>query len=505
MLQSSTKRIVRNSLMLYLRMMLSMVVGFYTSRVVLQTLGVVDYGIYGLVGGIVSMMGFLNASLSSATSQCITFQVGTGDKIKLNQIFNTAFQAHLFIALILLVIADTVGLWFLNNHLVIPVNRFLAANIVFQFSVFSSLVSILQVPYTALILAHEQMEVFAGFEMLNVSLKLVIVWIIRVIPYDPIIPYAFLSFLLTLIILGLFRFYCRQHFSAARLSLQWHPELFNNLIRFFGWNTYADASTSFRQQGINILINRFFGVLVNASCSVASMVQGAVWLCGHNVLTAFRPQIVKQYAAGNIFRMEFMLSLALKYSILLSLLFTVPAVFCMPFLLSFWLGRVPQLAVPFCQILLLDNLFGLANHVITIGIYSQGKIKAFSLINGTIKLLCLPIIFLLLKVFLKPEIPYLFCLIVLFVVLFVNLFLLKRAIPEIHLFRIIGSIVQPLALGCLATIVVLPFFFFLDQDCIMFVSVTLTYGGLLAIGSYLWLVDAQSRSWLKTRITWFLK
>lgn len=503
--QSSTKRIARNSLMLYLRMMLSMVVGFYTSRVVLQTLGVEDYGMYGLVGGIVSMFGFLNTSLSSATSQFITQEVGTGDSTKLNQIFNTSFQTHCLLAFLIVLFAESLGLWFLNNCLVIPDDRMIAANIVFQLSIVSAVISILQVPYCSMVIAHEQMDIFAWLEILNVTLKLVIVWLIQALPLDPVVSYGLLSLLVTFTIAIVYRLYCSRTFPVSSLSVQWHPLQFRKLITFSGWNLYADASVTFRQQGINFLINRFFGVVLNASCSVASMLQGAVWLFGHNVLAAFRPQIIKQYSAGNIAEMQLMLGLALQYTLFFAILVTVPAVISMPFLLRIWLVEVPQYSILFCQILLIDNLIGLVNHIITIGIYAQGKIQSFSMINGSLKLLCLPAIYLILLYCPHPVIPYLICLGLLPFVFGINLILLKHHIPHIQLSTLLGYIARPSVIAILAAIIIFPLYRLYGQGWLQFISTTIVYCTLLFVGCYIWMLDAPTRLWVKRRFVCLLK
>lgn len=491
--------------MLYLRMLLSMVVGFYTSRVVLQTLGVIDYGIYGLVGGIISMLGFLNSSLSSASSQFITFELGTGDNITLQKFFNAAFHAHCLIAFLILLFAESVGFWVLNNYLVIPEDRIVAANIVYQLSLFSALISILQVPYSAVIIAHEQMDLFAWLEILNVTMKLAIVWLIRILPFEPILSYGVLLLLVSFTIFGIYTLYCNHRFPETTLSWGWHPDQFRTLMSFSGWNLYADATVTIRQQGINFLINRFFGVLLNASCAIASMVQGAVWLCGNNILTAFRPQIVKQFAVRNIPEMQRMMGLALQYTLIFAVAFTVPTILCMPFLLHIWLVEVPVYSIFFCRILLLDNLIGLVNHIVTIGIYAQGQIRLFSLINGTIKLFCLPAIYLLLFFHPTPEVPYLLCLAVLPFIIVINLYLLRVSVASINLRTILGYIIRPTIIALFSAIVVLPMLKLLDQGFIQFASITLVYFILLAIGCYVWLFDASSRSWAKRQLVCLLK
>lgn len=502
---AESTRIARNTLMLYIRMVLSMFVGFYTSRVVLQTLGVVDYGIYNIVGGILSMMSFLNASMSSATSRFITYDLGQGDTVRLRETFNAAFQAHLLIALFILLFAETIGLWILNHHLVIPFERQTAAHWVYQFSVISVVIGITQAPYTATVMAHEQMDVYAWLELLNVTLKLVIVWLLQLLSTDHLITYGLLTLGVTLLSITLYRLYCIRHFAESRLAWQFRPVALRRMLCFTSWNLYADASVSLRQQGINILINRFFGVVLNASCAIASMIQGAFWLCGHNVLAAFRPQIIKQYARRNYEEMEQMVCRALCWTLLMSLTISVPALFCLPHLMQWWLGQVPPYAVLLCQILLVDNLFGLLNHICTICIYAEGNIRSFSLWNGTLKLVCLPIIYLLLLHCAHPAIPYLFSLGMLFIIFAMNFLLLKKQIPQIHLSKLIKSTSRPALVAFFSLVPFLLLHHLLSQGWAHTLIFTLGYLLLLSIGTFYYILDQDSRHLVKQKLVCILK
>ena len=443
---SSTRLIARNSLMLYLRMLLSVVVGLYTSRVVLQTLGVEDYGIYGLVGGIVSLFGFLNASMAGATSRFITFDLGTGDLEQLKQTFNAAFQSHLIIALLVFLLAETIGLWFVNHQLDIPQDSYFAANCIYQLSIFSALVGITQAPYTALIMAHEQMDVYAWLEFLNVVLKLVIVWLLQLISNERLIFYGLLVFAVSILIRSISRFYCHRHFLESHLSLSWQPEKIRQLLSFSGWNLYYDAGETIRLQGVNILINRFFGVVLNASFSLASMIQGTCWLFGHNVVAAFRPQIIKQYAAGNYSRMERLMNQALKFTLAIISLVFIPLIVEMPTLIHLWLGYIPPYLVVFCRIYLLDTIIGLINLIFQIGIYAHGNIKAISVVSGSLKLLCLPIIFLLFHFSFSPAWAYWCNLICLLIIVLSDIIVLKKHVSQLNVSSLVSTCVLSLSI-----------------------------------------------------------
>jgi O-antigen/teichoic acid export membrane protein len=477
-------------------------VGLYVSRVVLRILGVEDYGILGLVGGIVSMFGFLNVSMEGATSRFITYDLGLNNNESLKHTFNAAFQSHLIIAFIVVIFAETLGLWFVNTQLDIPHERFFAANCIYQLSILSAVIAITQVPYSAVILAHEQMDVYAWFEILNAFLKLFIVWLLQLAPYDKLIFYGILSFAVTVLIRTFYRIYCYRNYPESHLCLAWNPKILRKMFSFTGWNLYADASVTIRQQGVNILINRFFGVALNAACSIAAIVQGTVWTCGYYVLAAFRPQITKQYAKKNIVLMQQMMSNSLRFTLLFFLLVSVPAILCMPTLMRLWLGNVPEYAIIIAQILLIDNLFGLINHTFYIGLQSQGDIRKFSILNGTLKLLCLPCIFLLLRVAAHPAIPFAFNVVVLIAITYLNLRLLKGKIPQLDLKVLLWPMSLVFFLGVVCLFIVLPLHFYLKEGLLHFSSVSFTYIVLLTLGSYYLLFDKKERLILSQMLPW---
>ena len=495
--EPSTRRIARNTLMLYLRTLLSVVVGLYTSRVVLHTLGVEDYGIYGLVGGIVSMLGFLNASMAGATSRFITYDLGLGDFENLKQTFNAAFQSHLVIALIIFLFAETIGLWFVNNQLDIPQERYFAANCIYQFSIFSAIISITQAPYTAVILAHEKMDVYAWLEMMNAILKLIIIWLLQWTSSDRLFFYGLFVFVVTVLIRFIYRIYSHRHYPESHLSFVLHPKKLRKMLSFTGWNLYYDASETIRIQGVNILINRFFGLVLNASCGLASMIQGTCWLLGHNVVAAFRPQIIKQYAACNYFRMQQLIKQALKFTLIIISFFFIPIIVEMPFLIQFWLGFLPPFLVVFCRIFLLDTVFGLINHILKIGISAQGNIKMISFVSGTLKFLCLPIIGILFYFSFSPAWAYWCNLICLLVIVATDFYVLKKSIPQLNVNSLISTCIVAFFTLFVCSLVYISFRCNMPSELPYKFLAALLFISISAIFSYICLLDNFERKSLR--------
>lgn len=391
-MEYSNKRIATNAIMLYVRMFLSTIVGLYTSRVVLQVLGVEDYGIYGIVGSVVGMMGFINASMSGATSRFISYELGTGNKKTLNETFSSALIIHIFIALLIIIICETLGLWFLCNKLVIPLERLNAAHWVFHLSILSAAISITQPPYSACIMAHERMDIYAYYELLHVILKLLIVFVIQYFDYDKLIFYAILVVSVTIIMQSLYRIYCVRHFEESHFRWVWNKPLLKSLLSFSGWDLFGNLSVTTKQQGINFLINIFFGVIYNAASGVASTVQGIILSLCHNLLSAFRPQIIKQYAANNSRLSINLIYNSAKFSTLLFVLISIPLFFEMNFIMHLWLGSPPEYASIFCRIMLVSSCLNIFSSSINIGIIATGKMKLMSFLTGLFYFSVIPIL-----------------------------------------------------------------------------------------------------------------
>lgn len=430
----NTRRIAKNTLMLYVRMLFGMLVSLYTSRVVLQALGVEDYGIYNVVGGVVTMLSFLNASMSGATSRFLTYSMGKGNIRELEEVFSSALIIHIGIAFLVFLVAETLGLWFLENKLVIPLERMNAARIVYQFSVLSSMLGITQVPYNACIIAHEKMNIYAYVEMLNVILKLLIVYVLLIFGGDKLIVYALLMFLISFIIIAIYRYYCLRNYKESHFRFIWKNSIIKPMLNFSGWDLYGNASVMLRQQGVNIILNMFVGPIVNAANGIASSVNSVMMSFVGNIITSFRPQIIKSYAAGCYDRMFSLMTWAVKICLTLFLIIVIPLIFEMRFVLTLWLHEVPEYTVSFCRLLLITSCFTVVTFILNIGIHASGKMFLISFISGTLIWIAVPVIYVLLKLGFHPNYAYITNAVVSILVMFTNLFILKHNIKQFPIF-----------------------------------------------------------------------
>ena len=430
---SNNKRIAKNTIMLYIRMFISMLVGLYTSRVVLATLGVEDYGIYGVVGGVVGMMGFLNASMSGATSRFLTFELGKGDKERLAKTFSSALIVHIGIAIVVLILAETVGLWFLSNKLNIPAERMQAAHWVYQLSILATMLSITQVPYNATIIAHEKMDVYAYMEILNVTLKLLIVYLLCIGNFDKLILYASLMLAVSILIMMVYRIYAIRQFPEAHFHWIWDKTYLRPLLSFSGWDLYGNACVIARQQGTNFLINIFYGVVYNAASGIATTVQGTISGLAFNIILAFRPQIIKQYAKGNVEDMSKLVGNAVCFTTILFGCMSIPLILETHYIMKAWLGVIPEKSEIFCQILLIASFLGLLNNIWNTCIHATGKIKEISIFSGTFFLISLPIIYVVFQFKAPVESAYLVFILSIVFVNVSNLLIIKKKIPKLKL------------------------------------------------------------------------
>ena len=433
----TNKRIAKNTAMLYVRMAFSMIVSLYTSRVVLSTLGIEDFGIYGVVGGIVTLFDFLNASMSGCTSRFLTFELGQGNARRLRDTFSTAMFVHIAIALLVLLIAEPIGMWFMHHKMQVAENRMFAAQIVFHLSVVSMMINVTQVPYNASIISHERMDVYAYVEIVNVLLKLGVVYLLQLGNYDKLILYAVLIFIVTFSVAMFYRIYCMTHFEECHIRKVWCPDIFKKMLAFSGWDLYGNLSVTMRTQGVNMLLNVFFGPLMNAAASIAAQVQGAVMAFAQNVTTAVRPQIIKRYAADERESMVALIRDAVKLNFLVILLLSVPLITELHFILQMWLGQVPNYAVSFCTLTLLFNFFANLSSIIVIGVHATGKIFRPSFINGTLYLLVIPISYLSFRLGGEPWTSYLFNVIAVLLGMLSNAYTLHLYVKEFPLLKFV--------------------------------------------------------------------
>ncbi len=390
---SANRRIAKNTLALYVRMLLSMAVSLYTSRVVLNTLGVEDYGTYGLVGSVVVLFGFLNGAMSLSTSRFLTYELGTGNTERLRRVFNCALWIHLGIVVLVVVLAETVGLWFLLSVLKIPAGRLGAAQWVYQLSVLASVVTITQVPYNASVMAHERMDFYAYVEIFGSFLKLGIVYLLVLAPYDKLIFYATLVFGVQLLLATIYRVYCIRHFPECHFRGLWDKELGRSMLSFSGWSLYSNLSRLSQQQGTNFLLNFFGGVAVNAAAGLATTTLNTMEQFSSNILQAARPAIIKSYARRDLIETERLLRQTSTLANLLFLMVAFPFIAEMPYVLRLWLVHVPPYMTGFSVLLIVGAFISLNSNVIYIAIQASGRVRYYCTFYGTVSLLVLPVLY----------------------------------------------------------------------------------------------------------------
>lgn len=400
---NNNKRIAKNTGILYIRMIFQLLISLYTSRVVLNVLGFSDYGIYNVVGGVVGMFGFLNGSMGTATNRFLTFELGRGyDKNQMQKVFTTSLLIHLFICLFVLILAETVGLWYLNNKLVIPEGREFATNVVYQCSIIASLVAIISVPYNAAIVSREKMGAFAYITTFEVLLYLLVALSLNFIKADGLIIYAILIVLVKLLIQVIYLVYCKKNIDEVNGEILFDKSLFKQMSSFALWIMNGSFAVVCYTQGLNLLLNLFFGPVVNAARGIAVQVQSKIMGFCSNFQMAIKPQITKQYAAGDYKYMHVLVYNASVYSVLLMFFFSFPLMLESSFILEIWLVNVPEYTQEFVILTLCIGIIESLRDPINTCIHATGKIKKFQSIEGTASLLVLPLAYISLHLGYKP-------------------------------------------------------------------------------------------------------
>ena len=396
-MQSGNKTIAKNTVFLYIRMMFTMVVALFTSRVILQKLGVDDYGIYQAVGGIVGFLSFISGVISGGSSRFLTFALGEGNAEKLKRTFSTTLNVHIIIALLVVIVSETGGLWFLYNKMVIAPERMTAAVYTYHLSIVTALFSLTQVPYNAVIIAHERMSVYAYTSIVEVSAKLLICYLIGIGDFDRLITYATLLCILQIGMICFYRFYCTRNFSEARFSFTFDKKIFREIAGFSGWSIFANTAIALNSEGILILLNMFFTPAVVTARAISLQVNMAANQFVGNFRQAVNPQIVKKYAAGDYDGSKHLLLASTKYSYYLMFIIALPVCILAYPLLKLWLGIVPEYTVPFLQIVIVQSLFQVFDTSFYTAVYAQGNLKMNALTSPTIGFLIFPITYVFFK------------------------------------------------------------------------------------------------------------
>ena len=404
---ANTRRIAKNTLMLYMRTLFTMFVSFYTSRVVLRALGVIDCGVYNVVGSTVAMFSMLSGSLSSAISRFITFELGRGNMAKLKRVFSTAVSVQLILAAIVVVFAETVGLWFLNHTMEIPAERLYAAHWVYQFSIVTFVIGLVSVPYNATIIAHEKMSAFAYIGIFEALAKLGVAFIISVASADRLIIYGLLLMAIAVTVRLVYGIYCKRRFEECTYTFVYDKTLLKEMTSFAGWNFIGASSAILRDQGGNIIINVLGGgPAVNAARGFAIQISSAIQSFVQNFMTALNPQITKSYASGEHDYMMTLIFRGARFSFYILLLLALPVIINAEYILTLWLVDVPAHTVPFVQLVLIFALSeSLANPLVT-AMLATGKIRNYQLVVGGLQMLNLPVSYILLRNGGAPEMVF---------------------------------------------------------------------------------------------------
>ena len=424
----NNKRIAKNTILLYFRMIFMMAVQLYTSRVVLNTLGVEDYGIYNVVGGVVAMFSFLNNAMTASTQRYITFELGKGNANRLKQIFSTSVNIHVLISILVVILGETIGLWFLNHKLVIPEGRITAAFIVYQASILTTVFAIMSYPFNADIVAHEKMSAFAYISILEASLKLAVVFLLVLGNFDKLILYAYLIVAVQLCICLCYILYCRCNFTESRYHFCLDKPLFKEMLNFAGWNLWGNLAAILMTQGVNLLLNMFFGPAVNAARAVSVQVQSAINQFSSNFQMALNPQITKTYASGKLGEMHKLIYRSSKFTFFLLFTLCLPVFFEAPFILKIWLKIVPDYTVIFLRFMILILLIDSTANPLMVSASATGKVKVYQSVIGGMLLLILPFSYIALKLGGQPWIVFAVHLSICIIAFITRLFIIRPLI-----------------------------------------------------------------------------
>ena len=403
----SNNRIARNTLFLYTRMVFTLIVGLYTSRVILNVLGVSDFGVYNVIAGFVSLFSFLNTTLASSLQRYYNYVGGQLGDQGYTKVFSVGLRVHIILSFLVLLLIEIVGIWYVNNKMIFPEGRQFAANVVFQLSAISLIFVILQVPYSGAVLAKERMDFYAVVSIVEVLVRLILVILLPYIPFDKLVAYALLQLLITFLSLLLYIIYTKKNFKFLHLTKEVDKSLLNSVLSFSGWNLMGSFAFVAKGNGINILLNLFFGPIINAARGIATQISAAVMGFSSNISISFRPQLVGAYAIGDIHRTYNLFLTQSKICYCLILMIITPVIIEMNYLLTLWLGNsVPEYTSIFASLVLIDSMINTLNAPVTQVVYATGNIKLYQILSASVNLLLIPVCWIFLKIWGSPTIAF---------------------------------------------------------------------------------------------------
>ena len=422
----SNARILKNSAFLYLRLLRTLGLGLFTTRIVINALGIDDYGIYGVVAGLITMFGFMNAAMSSSTQRYLSFDLGLNATKKLQQTFTTAVNIHLLIGVVSFLLAEVVGVWAINDLLDIPADRLIAANTVFQFSIITFFFGIIQVPYHAAIIAYERMNAYAYISIVDAVLKLIAAYLLMIAPYDRLIFYSQLLAIISVLSFVVYFFYVQVQFKMIEYIKYFDKKYYAEILSFSGWNLFGNIAAVARIQGVNILINIFFGVALNAAYAVAMLIQTVLLQFAASTQQAINPQIIKSYAQGEVERTERLMHLSSKFSFYVMLILIAPFYLNLDYVLKLWLEVVPDCTEIFISYLFVFLLIEVLSNSLMIALQATGNIKAYQIVVGFIVFLNFPITYFTYKIYKEPEAAFVVLIFVSVIAMYVRLLFVKK-------------------------------------------------------------------------------
>lgn len=468
--RSNTKRIVKNTIILYVRMIVIMLITLYSSRIILKALGIGDYGLYNVVGGVVLMLGFLKSSLTSATQRFLSFEMGRHETDRLQKVFSLCLTTHILISIIIVLLAETIGLWFLNTHIQIPDGRETAANWVFHYSVFSMAISLITVPYHACTISHERMSFFAWVSILDAVLKLAFAFAIMYAPYDRLSFYAFLMMLTHFINLFLYWLYCKKSFFETNYRFVWDKKMFKDIFSFSGWTMWGQLAVVGSVQGKGILVNIFHSVVANAAMGVAHQVNVALVSLTSNFQTAFQPQITKSYAAKDYEYMNTLINSASKISFFLLFIVSLPFMLNIDWVLSIWLTEVPAYSGTFCNLYIIASILNALSTPLWIAIFATGKIKNYQIVVSATYFMELLVIYILFLLGFPPTTAMVVKVVLNVAMIIVRLIFTQNKVEFFSALNYTRNVLVPLLLSSLVTILPLIFFLVFREQKIELIS-----------------------------------
>lgn len=496
------RRIAHNTIFLYLRMFVTMGVSVYTSRVILNVLGAADYGIYNVVGGVVMILAFLNATLGVTTQRFLNYEMGVGDQARMKQTFAAAWKIHSLLALLIIIVGETVGLWFVNNYLVITPERMVAANWVYQFSLVAAVFTVLTVPFNGAVFAHERMDIFAIIQLTTAFLKLgIVLMLLFVKDMDSLILFAALMALLQGIQFAWPAIFDIRNFKECGFSFRTSRSITTDLLRYSGADLTGNTLYVCGTQGVLIIINRVGGTLLNAAAGVATTICGALNQFGQTIIMSFRPQIISEYAAGNVARVLTLLINCSKFSVLLFSLFAVPVFLEMDYVLLIWLKNVPAHATAFCRLTLISSTIYFSIQSLAAGIHATGRILKFSVFTGLTYVLNLPMIYAMMRLTDNPDWAYIvpiFQLTFNFVMIGA---MLRNRMPGFQVARFFAKgLLQPALVAVCASVVGYGAMYLIDESFLRLVITSVVCIAVIAGLSWVFLLSADIRAEIKAKV-----